>query len=107
MNISPSARHLKSEDLSLSSEESNLSRESAEEEAENEECVDSELNKKLMISNIDDILLKDYEGNEYKLDHFYKIGKFLGAGGFGYVISARDRSTGREMALKVNIIREY
>lgn len=48
-----------------------------------------------------DLEFEDCEGNFLKFSEFYEYRKFLGCGSFGFVVSAIDKSSGKEVALKV------
>ena len=62
------------------------------------------MKEKLQTTSIPALEFEDHDGTTYKFDEFYDYHKFLGAGSFGFVVSALDKSTGEHVALKVSII---
>ena len=46
-------------------------------------------------------MLEDSNGDRQKFSSIYKFQNFLGTGTFGFVVSAIERSTGEELALKI------
>jgi hypothetical protein len=48
------------------------------------------MKKKFSSQNIDEIILEDFDGTEYKLDALYNCKKIIGVGGFGFVVEAMD-----------------
>ena len=60
---------------------------------------------KLRVTKIPKIKLEDTDTNELKtFGDYYEFNSFLGAGGFGFVVSAIDKETKEMMALKVSKI---
>ena len=58
-------------------------------------------NSKLGVSSIKKICFEDNEGNEVPFNELFEFRASIGAGGFGFVVAALDRSTGEEIALKI------
>ena len=59
------------------------------------------MKEKLQTTSIPKLEFEDHDGTTYKFDDFYDYHKFLGAGSFGFVVSALDKHTGEQVALKV------
>jgi serine/threonine protein kinase len=62
------------------------------------------MKKKFKTTKIESLLFKDMmdPSIEYKFSDFYKYIGNLGAGSFGFVVSAIDITTNQKMALKVS-----
>jgi serine/threonine protein kinase len=59
------------------------------------------MKQKLQTTSIPALEFEDHDGTTYKFEDLYDYHKFLGAGSFGFVVSAIDRKTGEHVALKV------
>mmetsp|Transcript_10514 Transcript_10514/g.7850 ORF Transcript_10514/g.7850 Transcript_10514/m.7850 type:complete len:91 (+) Transcript_10514:2-274(+) len=59
------------------------------------------MRKKLQTTSIPDLEFEDLEGNFTKFHELYDYRKFLGAGSFGFVVSAVELETGKCLALKI------
>lgn len=63
------------------------------------------MKQKLQTTNVPDLEFEDYSGNCLKFSEFYEYKNFLGCGSFGFVVSAIDKETGKEVALKVKLLK--
>ena len=61
------------------------------------------MKQKLQTTSIPALEFEDYEGNVTRFRELYDYCKFLGAGSFGFVVSAVSIKTGEYVALKVSI----
>ena len=64
------------------------------------------MKKKFRTTKIESLIFKDSmdPSLEYKFSDFYQYVENLGAGSFGFVVSAIDLSTNKKMALKVKLL---
>lgn len=63
------------------------------------------MKKKFKTTKISSLILVDLEdkSQEYRFNELYEYKESLGAGSFGFVVSAIDLENNQEMALKVKI----
>mmetsp|Transcript_23879 Transcript_23879/g.23561 ORF Transcript_23879/g.23561 Transcript_23879/m.23561 type:complete len:102 (+) Transcript_23879:140-445(+) len=59
------------------------------------------MRKKLQTTSIPDLEFEDIEGNFIKFKEIYEYRKYLGAGSFGFVVSAIGRDCAQYLALKI------
>ena len=63
------------------------------------------MREKLKVSSLDEVMLaSQYDLKTYSLTQYFKVHKFLGAGGFGFVIAAEDHNSKELIAVKVSTI---
>lgn len=60
------------------------------------------MREKLNVSSLDEVILSSQSDlKSYSLTEYFKVHKFLGAGGFGFVIAAEDHKSQEMIAIKV------
>ena len=66
-----------------------------------DEKLSKQMQKMLGVSDITTIHFEEGDGSETPFTDLFEFRKSIGAGGFGFVIAALDKSTGEEVALKM------
>ena len=55
----------------------------------------------LKVTKIPNLVLEEHNGDRYSFSRIFKFQNFLGTGTFGFVVSAIEKATGEELALKI------
>lgn len=69
--------------------------------ARNEDKLSKQMERKLKVSQITQICFEESDGTETPFSELFEFRASIGAGGFGFVVAALDKSTGEEVALKL------
>lgn len=59
------------------------------------------MERKLKVSQITEICFEESDGTETPFNELFEFRTSIGAGGFGFVVAALDKSSGEEVALKL------
>mmetsp|Transcript_40194 Transcript_40194/g.46103 ORF Transcript_40194/g.46103 Transcript_40194/m.46103 type:complete len:86 (+) Transcript_40194:241-498(+) len=60
-----------------------------------------QLELKLGVTDVNHIVFEESDGTEIYFSDLFEYRACIGAGGFGFVVAALDRSSGEEVAIKI------
>ena len=63
--------------------------------------LSKQMERKLKVSQITEICFEESDGTETPFNELFEFRTSIGAGGFGFVVAALDKSSGEEVALKL------